>query len=116
VPTSGLQTEGPFWTTPTQPGTVQTVSATHCSAQITVNNSVSSALTNPSYTYYRHVWIRAADVELSAKDLRGQLQQYSDAYYTSLTPGITYNVTATALSGTREPRRDGTTARLKAER
>ena len=100
VPTSGQQTEGPFWTTPTQPGTIQTVTATHCSAQLTVNNSVSSALTNPPYTFYQACLDQSGGCGNSPQQVSGaSFNNTATLNYTNLTPGITYAVTATALSG-----------------
>jgi hypothetical protein len=51
VPVAGAQTEGPFWTTPVNPYNVTTSNVTHCSVQITAENS-SGNPPNPTYTAY----------------------------------------------------------------
>jgi len=97
VPTGGVETHGPFWTTPVNPGSVTTESASHCSATITINNSNGSP-SNPSYTPYDVCLNPGGFCSSQAAFGVGPTQTFTVSN-TNLVSGNTYNVSAQAFSG-----------------
>ena len=98
VPTGGAQTEGPFWTTPVNPGTVTTANITHCSVQITARNS-SGSPANPSYTAY-HLCASGTGGTCANDGVSGATPTDTAVVTISgLNPGTNYTPTAQALVG-----------------
>jgi hypothetical protein len=98
VPTGGAQTQTNFWTTPVQPGTVTTSNITHCSVQITAQNSTGSP-SNPSYTDYNLCAVGTSG-SCSEDDISGaNPTDTASAVITGLLPGTNYTPQATALVG-----------------
>jgi len=95
VPTAaagGPQSEGPFWTTPSNPGPVSVSNVTHCSVQITAQNSSGAA--NPGYTEY-------SLCATSACNFTGRILSNPSVSVTiaPLSPNTIYTPNATALVG-----------------
>jgi hypothetical protein len=99
VPVAGLQTVGPFWTTPANPSNIVVSNISHCSAQITARNAA-GAPANPTYTTYN---LCAAGT--SGSCLSGAIGGTGIATdtivktITGLAPGTSYTPTAQALVG-----------------
>lgn len=101
VPTGGPQTEGPFWTTPENPGAVTASNVTHCSVEVTAQNSSVSTL-NPDYTEYS--LCATGNCQTSAQI--GSNPSVS-ATITGLNPGTVYTPNATALVGDQDGTQTG---------
>lgn len=100
VPTAGQQTRGPFWTTPVNPGPMALVTKTHCSAQISAQNS-GGLPANPTYTSYRVCTVGtggscAAPVQIGGSGNPADSKTFS---FNSLTPGTAYTSNGQALVG-----------------
>ncbi len=99
VPSSLGQTVGPFWTTPVNPSNVVVSNITHCSADITSNNSGGSPA-NPIYTTYQLCATGSGGSCLSGAI--GGSASPADTItktITGLTPGTAYTPNAQALVG-----------------
>jgi hypothetical protein len=95
---AAAQTEGPFWTTPVNPFNVVTSNITHCSVQITADNS-NGTPANPTFTTYQ---LCATGTDGSC--LSGAIGTASPTTTISetiagLTPGTSYTPNAQALVG-----------------
>lgn len=94
---STSQTRGPFWTTPATPANIVTANITHCSVQITANNSAGLPA-NPTYTPYHlcATGVCAANVGIGGTGVPGDTVSRT---ITGLSPNTTYTPNAQAIVG-----------------
>ncbi|OGR92124.1 MAG: hypothetical protein A2992_04945 [Elusimicrobia bacterium RIFCSPLOWO2_01_FULL_59_12] len=97
VPAAG-QTRGPLWTTPAFPGPVTTSNITHCSVQITAENS-GGAPANPSYTMYNLCASGTGGSCLTDQISGATPTDTATRVITALNPGTAYTPTGQALVG-----------------
>jgi len=101
VPTAGAQTEGPFWTTPANPGPLAIVSGpTHCSVSLGVQNS-NGMPANPTYTSYQ-VCVTGTGGSCATPVAIGGSGNPTDSEtfaFSNLLPGTSYTSSGQALVG-----------------